>query len=710
MINGLHQVLGNKFSKTNEKNTKMSNIVEIHKNRIKNEIERLKSNQCKLSNCGESETGIGLDNDEKLHFHVNNVTIYSKTSKNYILIEISLTIDNLDSFNTNTVPVEIILYKDFPFGFPDIIFPTTCCFPSLSDGRSFTVEILNNSEWSPSKTLLDIVGNIRSFLILYNKKISTVGASDLYIGSYRSPISFNYRCSNSLIYPILESNIKFTDELYSEIIDSHLILKSNNNINKGNGSIHSISRLISQNSKNIAKSLVPIPLNTRGITRETSNWKFEKPFININFVFNNTNIILFDSILLIIENNGEYYTGNCNDSNPDNYSNVGIISAISNITHNIFSKKSQKTSSSSSFSDEILSDSSLCGNVVLWFYLSTITHIFDNTGKLIFGNKGTVPNEITEKISKLEYSECIIIIIGYDLLHERSNLNFYFQNELIKVSKDNNKPIIIKLKFHNSKAKHENSCCLSFANNIRDKVKKIGNYFPDNCYNPNWDSYFQLKLLENINNKYQNIITSNHINLCSDIIYKWVTISSKLIELTSFISETDDKYYDESNNLVKIMQQVLISSPVKNILHSRKGTSSYGLYTSDSAATLQPNNHSHNHSLETDVNSGPSINTAIHGPVIVESIEINDFEFPNHNTNIDNSSEDIDSTGNNTLNENQSCDDTDDYGNIECKKRSNSGISSSNTAEKQQCNHIQLHEDSSVDLNEDMGNELQFNI
>ncbi|KAH8741477.1 hypothetical protein FG386_002431 [Cryptosporidium ryanae] len=693
MIHGLYGTLTSRASKSCEKNTQTNNIAEIHKNRIKNEIERLRLGQCKVTSCLENNTNTRHDNDGKLHFHVDNVTMYDKTSKNYILIEISLVLDNLDSFNTNVVPIEIMLYKDFPFSFPDIIFPTTCCFPSLSDGRSFTVEILNNSEWSPSTTLLDLVGGIQDFLISYNRRISTVGTSDLYIGSYRSPISFNYQCSNSLIYPILESSIKFSDEVYNQIIDGNLILKSNGNINKKDGSLSSITGLISQSGKSIVKSLVPIPLNTSGIARETLNLKFEKPCVNFNFVFNNTNIMLFDSVLLIIENNSEYYGASDNNYNSDCRGSGGIINTLSSMSRGFFSKKSQKVSSSSS-SDEILSDSSLCGNVVLWFYLSTVTHILDNTGKLVFGSKGTIPEEITEKISKLEYSECVTIVIGYDLLHEKSSINFYFQNELIKVPKNNRKPIIIRLKFHNNKAKHENSCCLSFANNIKDKVNKIGNYFPNNCYNPNWDSYFQLKLLENANSKYQNVITSNHVNLCSDTIYRWVVISSKLIELTSFISETDNKYSLESNNLVKTMQQILVSSPVKNILNSHKIPNNRSLHTSN-YTDFPTHAHSCNHSFETDANTGPSISAALHDSAKVESTEIKERGSSGHgDSSSDNGSEHIHGPKNETLGDQSPSDSNpDNNDNTKFKETSHDEAPPDNTEEALRFNHIQLRED-----------------
>ncbi|KAL5370209.1 putative UBC domain-containing protein [Cryptosporidium parvum] len=527
MINGLYGLINTGTSILKGGRNPEIGLDDIHKNRIKNEIEQLKLNQCKLEKCRDNLT---FENNryhtQYCHFHVNNVTMYDKESrKNYVLIDISIMIEDVDTFLNNEIPVQIILYKDFPFSPPDITFPSTFCFPSLSDGRSFTAEILH--EWSPSINLLTTVDSIIKFLKSYSTHIAVVGPSDMFIGSYRNPISFNYQCYNSLVYPILGTKIIFEDDVFKHIFENNSIKEQN---------------VISQRGRNLVSSFIPIPLNTRGLRRETMNWRIEKPCINIDFVFNNTNVMLFDSTMLVLEV--------CQKTKQN-----GIFQA----------SNPSKTSSSS---DEIISDSTLQGNVAYWLYMPAISHIIDCHGKLIFGNQGTLPEYISNKLSKLEYSECLVIILGYDFLFEKSPILFYQNEELIQTPKDSTRPIIIELKFHTTKANHESSCCHSFATNLREKVAKLDSNFPKNCHNPKWNSYFEFDCLSNLNKKYQQAITGNHIYLSSEIIQRWVVICSKLIEQSSLLSETDEKYIQESSSLVKQMQDILVSPIVKHILNS----------------------------------------------------------------------------------------------------------------------------------------------
>ncbi|KAH8583022.1 UBC domain containing [Cryptosporidium sp. chipmunk genotype I] len=530
MINGLYGVINTGVSILKGGGDPGTGLDDIHKNRIKNEIEQLKLNQCKLEKCRDAMTFEKTRyHTQYCHFHVNNVIMYDKENrKNYVLIDISIMIEDVDTFLSNEIPVQIILYKDFPFSPPDITFPSTFCFPSLSDGRSFTAEILH--EWSPSINLLAIVESIVKFLKSYNTHIAVVGPSDMFLGSFRNPISFNYQCYNSLVYPILGTKIIFEDEVFKRIFENNSIKGQN---------------VISQKGRNLISSFIPIPLNTRGLRRETMNWRIEKPYINIDFVFNSTNVMLFDSTMLVLEV--------CQKTQQN-----GIIQA----------KNPSKTSSSS---DEIISDSTLQGNVAYWLYLSAISHIIDCDGKLIFGNQGTLPEYISDKLSKLEYSECLVLVLGYDFLFEKSSVSFYQNEELIQTPKDSTRPIIIELKFHTSKANHESSCCHSFATNLREKVVKLDSNFPQNCHNPKWNSYFEFGCLSNLNKKYQQAITENHMYLSSEIIQRWVVICTKLIEQSSFLSETDERYIQESSSLVKQMQDILISPVVKHILNSDAG-------------------------------------------------------------------------------------------------------------------------------------------
>ncbi|KAF7457107.1 Ubiquitin-conjugating enzyme family protein [Cryptosporidium felis] len=504
MMNKIYGAISGGTSILKGSQTQDSGLDEIHRNRIKNEVEQLKLNQCKQQNCRElvSHDNRGM---QPLHYHINNVVMYDRENRrNYVLLEISLMVEDSDSFLSSEIPIQVILYKDFPFNPPDIIFPSTFCFPSLSDGRSFTAEILN--DWSPSITLLAVVECA---------------------GSYRSPISFPYQCYNSLTYPVLCAKVRFEDHVFEQMTEKSL--------SKGQNAI-------SQKGKSLFLSLIPIPLNTRGLRRETMSWRFERPCINIDFVFNITNVMLFDTTLLIIESSQK--------------------------TPSIGSGSPSDPSKTSSSSDEVPSDSTLHGTIAFWLFLPAISHIIDCNGKVIFGNQGTLPDYISEKLGNLEYSECLVLVLGYDPVCEKSPLSFYYYEDLLQLPRDSKRPTVIELKFHTEKARHESSCCMSFAANIKEKVLKLDPHFPQNCHNPRWDSHFEVSYLSNLNDRYQEAILGNHVHLSSEIIQRWVVICSKLIEQSSFLSESDEKYAEKSSILVRQMQDVLVSPVVKNILNA----------------------------------------------------------------------------------------------------------------------------------------------
>lgn len=529
MINGLFGAISTGVSRLKGERSTDAGLDNIHKNRIKNEIEQLKLNQCKLGGC--REAGQSCSSAEHCHFHVNNVTMYDKENrKNYVLLDISVVVGGADdSLLSSEIPVQIVLYRDFPFSPPDITFPSTFCFPSLSDGRSFIGEVVH--EWSPSITLLSVVESVARFVKSYSTHIAVVGPSDILTGSYRTPISFSYQCYNSLVYPILGAKIVFEDHVFEHIFEK-------SSLSKGRDAI-------SQRGRSLVSSLIPIPLNTRGLRRETMSWRVEKPCIHIDFVFNNTNVMLFDSTLLVLE------------ASQRIQQEGGVFQA----------KNPSKTSSSS---DEVVSDSTLQGNVAFWLFLPAISHIVDCSGKLIFGNQGTLPEYISDKLSRLEFSECLALVLGYDPLFEKSPLSLYQGEELLQPPKNSTRPIIIELKFHTSKANHETSCCCSFATNLREKVARLDSNFPQSCHNPRWSPRFELDCLHNLNMKYQAAILANHEQLSSEILQRWVIVCSKLIELSSFLSETDESYTQKSSSLIKQMQDILISPAVKNILNNAR--------------------------------------------------------------------------------------------------------------------------------------------
>ncbi|KAJ1605433.1 putative UBC domain-containing protein [Cryptosporidium canis] len=566
MISGLFGAISTGVSKLKEARAPDTGVNDIHKNRIRNEIEQLKLNQCKLAKCRETQDMQMNGHPAQLcHFHVNNVTMYDRENKkNYVLLDISVVVEDADAFLSNEIPVQVILYRDFPFSPPDITFPTTFCFPSLSDGRSFTAEIVH--EWSPSITLLCVVEAVVRFLRSYSSHIAVVGPSDVLIGSYRSPISFSYQCYNSLVYPILGAKVIFEDQTFERTFEK-------SSCSKGKGAI-------SQRGRSLASSLIPIPLNTRGLRRETMGWRVEKPFIHIDFVFNNTSVMLFDSTLLVLET--------CQRSQSDGIFRAG---------------NSSKTSSSS---DEIVSDSTLQGNVAFWLYLSAVSHIVDSSGKLLFGNQGTLPEYLSDKLSKPDYTECLALVLGYDPLSEKSPISFYQNEELIQIPKDSTRPIVIELKFHTSRANHESSCCQSFATNLSEKVAKLDSNFPQNCHNPKWNPYFEHDCLYNLNIKYQEAILGNDAHLSSEIIQRWVVVCSKLIELSSFISETDESYVHKSSSLVKQMQDTLVCPVVRNILNASAGKTSKISEIGQHAQDDSFFDHLEHYSPETTSNPEPS--------------------------------------------------------------------------------------------------------
>ncbi|OII75915.1 hypothetical protein cand_002460 [Cryptosporidium andersoni] len=521
-------------------------VKDIHKNRIKNEIEQLRSNQCPLSNC--EIIGYNGQGSLNCHYHVHKVIMddaqNTSIRNHWILIDISIVLEKVGRFQDNRVNVEILLYKDFPFSPPDIIFPKTFCFPSLSDGRSYISDILHY-EWSPSITLLSLINKIQDFLLDYHSYTECIGYSDIYIGSYRSVLCFNYQCTDSVIYPIYGFQLDINPETYKNYISKK--------IQKLNISICKKSTL--RITDTLYNSFLPIPLNKYGIIRQSSTWQLDESSLIVDLVFSRTNIMICDSTLTIVE------------------------SGINNITNR---------SASSSYSES----TSLQGSVILWMYISAITHIIDHTGKLLWGYHGTVPQLINDKISNSLLEGCCILVISYDPSFDKSAITLFKSNEIIQIPKMNTNPTILQLRLHNNKSEHEQNCCLSFMNAIITKISKLGNNFP-NIYNSNWDTDFQIEYLTNLVKTYEscildsNIIDKNSSHMLPCIIYRWLVLSSKLVELLAHLEEDQDNNKNEieelvtqehkdngetiellkSQQLVSRMQQILVNPIVKNILN-----------------------------------------------------------------------------------------------------------------------------------------------
>ncbi|KAL7067302.1 hypothetical protein ACR3K2_22860 [Cryptosporidium serpentis] len=522
-------------------------VKDIHKNRIKNEIEQLRSNQCPLSNC--EIIGYNGQGSLNCHYHVHKVIMddaqnTSTTPKHWVLIDISIVLEKVEKFQDNRANVEILLYKDFPFSPPDVIFPKTFCFPSLSDGRSYISDILHY-EWSPSITLLSLINKIQDFLLDYHSYIKCIGYSNIYIGSYRSFLCFNYQCTDSVIYPIYGFQLNINPETYKNSI-SKKIQKLNINIcKKSNLGL----------TDTFYNAFLPIPLNKYGITRQSSTWRLDESSLIVDLVFSRTKIMICDSTLSIVE------------------------SGINNVTN---------SSTSSSYSES----TSLQGSIILWMYISAISHIIDHTGKLVWGYHGTVPQLINDKISNLLLEGCCTLVISYDPSFDKSAITLFKSNEIIQIPKINTNPTILQLRFHNNKSEHEQNCCLAFINAIITKISKLGNNFP-NIYNPNWDTDFQIEYLTNLVKTYElcildsNIIDRNSSHILPCIIYKWLVLSSKLVELLAHLEEDQNDSKNEikglvtqehedngktieilkSQQLVSKMQQILVNPIVKNILN-----------------------------------------------------------------------------------------------------------------------------------------------
>ncbi|EGR29226.1 hypothetical protein IMG5_160250 [Ichthyophthirius multifiliis] len=99
-----------------------------------------------------------------------NVTCFGLGIKIIVILKEELLIKNLLDFYLQYQPIkfEILLYKTYPFTFPQFICQTNFSEPSLADGRDLIDNIIEQ-QWIPSILLYQIVEQIPGFLVKSEK-------------------------------------------------------------------------------------------------------------------------------------------------------------------------------------------------------------------------------------------------------------------------------------------------------------------------------------------------------------------------------------------------------------------------------------------------------------------------------------------------------------------------------------------------------------